>query len=234
MSDPKEPVFFEAEYDRGPYFYFTRYFPHWRGEPNVGESRHRNLYLPHAANHIAAYNPHAKLVTILRNPTERAVSHWWFWRTFGSEHLSFREAIDADLQRIANDRLDGSRAEFEAYAATLDLTVPGPRRTYVDSGYYEIQLARYMERFDRDRFHTIIFEDFAADPQRATLPPVPSVKINGSAPGMREAVDERTLALLVEHFRPYNERLETLLGRSLSHWDRPFEAVSTPERRMQL
>ncbi len=246
MSDPKEPVFFEAEYDRGTEYYFRHYFSHWRGESIVGESRHRNLYLPHALNHLAAYNPDAKLVTLLRNPTERAISHWWFWRVYGSEPLSLREAIAADLQRIASDRLDGSRDEFEAYAATLDLTVPGPRRTYVDSGYYERQLSRYMQRYDRGNFRIIIFEDFVADPQRVAedtcaflgadpgrLPRVPSAKINPSAPGMNEHVDPQTLALLVEHFRPHNERLETLLGRSLSHWDRPFEAVSTTERRMQ-
>ncbi len=46
MSSPKEPFYFEAEQLRGAGWYRSRYFAHWRGEPIVGESRHRNLYLP--------------------------------------------------------------------------------------------------------------------------------------------------------------------------------------------
>src|SRR5436190_811051 len=32
MSKPKEPFFFEAEYDRGPEYYYRRYFGGWNGQ----------------------------------------------------------------------------------------------------------------------------------------------------------------------------------------------------------
>jgi len=79
MSNPKEPYFFEAEYNYGPTYYLNRYFNYWRGESVVGEARHRNLYLPYVPERILSYNPDAKLIVILRNPSERAISHWWHW-----------------------------------------------------------------------------------------------------------------------------------------------------------
>jgi len=100
MSRPKEPLFFEAEYVRGAEFYFNKYFRGWRGEAVVGESRHRNLYLPYVAARIARYNPGAKLIVLLRNPAERAVSHWWHWRSRNLELLPAQAAFEADLERI--------------------------------------------------------------------------------------------------------------------------------------
>lgn len=66
----------------------------------MGESRHRNLYLPYVPVRIHNFNPEAKLVAVLRNPAERAASHWWHWRSRGLEQL-------------------GPWASFEAGALTL-------------------------------------------------------------------------------------------------------------------
>src|SRR5204862_1223537 len=79
MSKPKEPFFFEAEYDRGPEYYYRRYFGGWNGQREVGESRHRNLYFPYIPARIHSYNPNARIIAVLRNPAERAISHWWHW-----------------------------------------------------------------------------------------------------------------------------------------------------------
>lgn len=76
VSDPKEPFFFEAEFDRGATYYFNRYFSHWAGERIVGEARHRNLYMPYIPERILRFNPRARLIICVRNPTERAISHW--------------------------------------------------------------------------------------------------------------------------------------------------------------
>jgi hypothetical protein len=62
MSDPKEPFFFEAEYEKGFDFYWRRYFSDWQGEPAIGEARHRNLFLPYVTKRIAASVPDAKLL----------------------------------------------------------------------------------------------------------------------------------------------------------------------------
>src|SRR5690242_19647947 len=68
MSEPNDPCFFEAEHDRGAAYYRDRSLAHWGREAHVGESRHRNLYLPPIAPLIHAHIPNARLVAILRDP----------------------------------------------------------------------------------------------------------------------------------------------------------------------
>jgi sulfotransferase family protein len=231
MSKPKEPFFFEAEFERGPQFYY-KYFGGWKGETAVGESRHRNLYLPFVPARIHSYNPRAKLIVVLRNPAERAVSHWWHWRSRGSESLSPWEACEADLARIdAGIKLE-SPEEIAGYAHDLRRNLRTDHRTYLDSGYYFEQLQRYMRLFERRQLHVILFDRYVTSPAETlrelfqflevneSIAPLVDVRpFNQSPPGMWEHVDDRLWNKLIEHYAPHNRRLEEFLGCSLASWD---------------
>jgi Sulfotransferase domain len=166
MSKPKEPFFFEAEYERGVSFYWQRYFNHWAGERLLGDARHRNLYLPYVPARICASAADARLVVILRNPVRRALSHWWHWFARGRDDLYFEAALERDLARIAAGREVSTPAEIAAYSAQLSVDGRGVHRTYLDTGYYAIQLQRYFALFPRDRFKIMIFEEVVTNPQR--------------------------------------------------------------------
>jgi hypothetical protein len=235
MSKPKEPFFFEAEYDRGARFYFSKYFGGWKGERLVGESRHRNLFLPFVPRRIHAYNPDAKLIAILRNPAERAVSHWWHWYSRNLEPLPLEDALQRDFERIAEERgiIDDSTL-FSRHVKSLDLNGQSCCRTYLDSGYYCEQLQRYIELFGRSRLHIILFDDMAADSACVTSSvfrflgvrsdssvSIDCTPINRSIEGMRLYLTDRVRSWLIDHFAPHNRRLEQLLERHLE-WDRCF------------
>lgn len=165
MSEPKEPFFFEAEYEAGLEAYWQRYFAErWSGQRLIGESRHRNLYLPYIPARIKASAPGAKFIVILREPAVRAMSHWWHWFRTGREPLYFEDALRADLERIESGRHIATPEEIADYAARLDKKGQGPHRTYLDSGHYAEQLERYWKLFDREQFLVIIFEEMTADP----------------------------------------------------------------------
>jgi len=232
MSKPKEPFFFEAEFERGPQFYYNKYFGGWKGETAVGESRHRNLYLPFVPARIHAYNPLAKLIAVLRNPAERAISHWWHWRSRGLEPLSPWEAFDADLARIdAGIKLETAE-EIDGYAQELRRNPRKGHGTYIDSGYYFDQLQRYMRLFDRRQLHVMLFDRHVSCPAESlrelfrfldvneSIAPLVDVRpFNQSAPGMWDQVDDRLWNRLIEHYAPHNRRLEEFLGCSLACWD---------------
>lgn len=232
MSKPKEPFFFEVEYERGAQFYYNKYFGGWKGEKAVGESRHRNLYLPYVPARIASYNPQAKLVVLLRNPVERAVSHWWHWRSRNLDPLSPDAAFDADLERIDAGIAVATREEIEGYAQELGRQGEGLHRTYIDSGYYFDQLQRYLQFFARDQLHVILSEELIAQPVESLRQLFQFLEVNeGIAPwvdvrphnqsvqGMWDHVSDRLWCRLIEHYVPHNRRLEQLLGLSLAHWD---------------
>ena len=112
MSTPKEPVFFEAEYENGLAYYRDRYFKGWNGEPALGEARPANLLLSYVAPRIRESFPDAKLVAILRNPVDRAYSHWWVKYCDGIEKRAFVAAVEENLARIASGvRFEGQEGE---------------------------------------------------------------------------------------------------------------------------
>ncbi len=194
VSEPKEPFFFEAEYERGLDYYWQRYFSCWRGEQAVGEARHRNLYLSYIPQRIADSVPDAKLIVTLRHPIERAFSHWWDSYSRGLEKLDFTAAIEADMLRIEKKREFVGDAGADAWTRQLDFkTGTNEYRTYVDSGYYCEQIQRYLRHFPAENLTIVFLEDLAADPHDT---------INGlwSFLGVDPAEVEEAIA-----FKPQNE-----------------------------
>lgn len=168
MSEPKEPFYFEAEYESGLGFYQQKYFAHWQGEPVIGEARHRNLYLPFVPDRIQAVNRAAKLIVMVRNPIVRAFSHWYHNRWHRVEALSFPAALREDLARIERGLRYETAAEAEEYVRCFHARGQqgdGPYRTYLDSGYYLEQIERYLRRFPRESLKVILFEDLVSRPR---------------------------------------------------------------------
>src|ERR671919_2133494 len=73
---PSEIHFFDRFHDRGLDWYRER-FAKARGQGAVGESTPEYMYLPHARERIVRDLPGVQLIAILRNPVERAYSHYW-------------------------------------------------------------------------------------------------------------------------------------------------------------
>jgi hypothetical protein len=195
FSDPKEPIFFEFEYSNGLEYYWNRYFSGWRGQSVVGEARHRNLYLPYVAERIKKVIPNPKFIVIVRDPIERAYSHWLHNYRIGLETLQFEDAIWEDMKRIERGVTFEGEEGAELWAR--DLVVPRGKkgirttkefRTYVDSGYYSQQIRLYMTLFSPERIKIVFAEDLAQNPQHVVselwsfLGVEPSVKLVDTKP----------------------------------------------------
>lgn len=168
MSDPKEPWFFELEkeYQRGLDFYKQKYFSHYDDETWIGQSRHRNLYLPWIPQRIEEHFPEAKFIVSLRNPVERAFSHYWHNVRYYLEDESFEDAIYQDYIRIQKGKRYRTKQEKKHYENEFSLK--GLYRSYIDIGYYHEQIQRYIERFGRETIKIVFFEDLVEDPETVT------------------------------------------------------------------
>lgn len=117
----------------------------------VGEISPVYLYCPHAAGRIARYLPDVKLVAVLRNPVDRALSAFTFNRNRGHEpHSDFFEAIHyqyVDMERHPDTWWGARKA-----------VIP-----YIDGGFYHRQLQRYYRLFDHDQIRVILFEELTGD-----------------------------------------------------------------------
>jgi hypothetical protein len=143
---PQEIHFFdfEASYRRGLDWY-RGLFAGWRGEPVVAQTSPLYLYEPKVPARLAAAVPEAKLVFLLRNPIDRAYSHYWHEVRYGWESLPFEAALDAEPGRLRG----GDEARRHA--------------SYLDRGRYGVQLARFLEHFPREQLLVLRYDALARD-----------------------------------------------------------------------
>ena len=165
LAPEKEPRFFDAEYERGLDYYWSRYFPGWSGQAVAGEGRTYLLLLPFVPARIRESLPGARLIAILRNPVDRAYSHWWHRYTARNETLDFEPAIERNLEQIAagvdfaGD--DGPRVWREGLVH--ETAMASTYRLYLDCGLYARQLRRYFETFPREQLQVVYTDDLVSD-----------------------------------------------------------------------
>lgn len=172
FAPAKEPVFFEAEYENGMDFYRSKYFSEYAGQKASGEGRAFNLYLPFVTARIAESLPDARLIAILRDPVERAYSHWWHRYTRRDENRPFEAAVEADMRRVESgdvfEGAEGAKRWQEGLTkgvGFLRQAHPGTSRhaPYVDMGYYGEQIDRYLRHFPAENLRVYFYDELKAD-----------------------------------------------------------------------
>ena len=170
MSTPKETHYFERNETFDPAVFWSRYFSRWKGEPLVGEATPANLYVPYVAPRIRDAAPGAKLIILLRDPVERAFSHWWMRYAEGLEKLPFEEALAANLRQLEggllHERTDAEAVWRDHMAGREQKEIRW--RSYLDAGYYAVQIKRYQQLFPPEQLLILLTEDLRSEPE-ATL-----------------------------------------------------------------
>jgi hypothetical protein len=111
----------------------------------LGEASPCYMTVPRACQRIRYYIPRAKLIAILRNPVDRAYSHFCHCVRRGFEPiLDFGEALQKEDERTAKDW--------------------GLPWYYKQNGLYYKQLKGYYNLFSKKQLRVYLYDDFAADP----------------------------------------------------------------------
>lgn len=164
----KEPPFFSRNYDQGTDQYVRNNFSDWSGEKEVFEANPNHLFLPHVPHRISETIDQPKFVVILRNPIDRAHSHWWMKYTSGKETRSFEAAIRKNLDRLNSGTVftyPDSIRMWEAHCAEQRNGDPlGAYRLYVDMGQYDRHIERYVELFPASAIHVTFLNKLIDDP----------------------------------------------------------------------
>jgi sulfotransferase family protein len=104
------------------------------------------LFDPAVPPRAAALLPSStRFVALLRDPVERAYSHYLHSRAYGVEPLSFADALDAEPARLASG---GHRARRQF--------------SYVARGRYAEQLTRWYSHIPRERLLVVRTEELTA------------------------------------------------------------------------
>lgn len=217
----KEVRYFTDRYWLGPLFY-RACFPTWRqmqrqtslGPPATFDATPAYMFNPAAVKRIKQKLPDVRLVAILRDPIDRAISHYRFARNNGWETLDFDAAIAAEPERMR--RLPG-----ESDAKYYDR--PSIRRlSYMMRGQYAPQLQRVVETFGHDHLHVMCFETLISNPQPTFermleflgLEPYDGIefKQHHGAKAAPPEIAPETMQRLRESFTPHYEPLRREFG----------------------
>ena len=123
----------------------------------VGESTPYYLFHPAVAERVAHRLPQVRAVVLLRDPVERAWSHYRHEVDIGCETLPFDAALDAEPRR-----LDGEEERLLRDPAATSFA--HQHHAYVSRGRYARQLRRWFDALGRDRVLVLRSEDLYADP----------------------------------------------------------------------
>lgn len=132
-SDVKETMFFEHYHHRGVKWY-ERHFDTGKQHRVVSEVSNTYIFSPVVAERIHGYNPDAQIVITVRNPIERALSHYLFLKRGGMDLPSFEEAVRSEAHRHILWR-----------------------------GRYFQHMQAYLNRFGADQVKVLVFEDLKTD-----------------------------------------------------------------------
>lgn len=190
----------------------------------TGEASPYYLFYPHAPRRIAKMLPRVKLIAMLRNPVDRAYSHYYHELAGGSERLSsFEEAIEQESERLAG--VPEKMLEDECC-----YSFNHRHFSYLARGIYVDQLRLWMSQFSREQILIIKSEDFYADPAATFKQSLAFLELEDFPPAGREGIfkryndtkpprmDRTTRKRLIEFFSPHNARLYEFLGRDFG-WE---------------
>jgi hypothetical protein len=156
-KSPKSWRWYRSHFHSQPYRAALR---RTRGRVVNGEASPYYMYGPHVPAQLAEAVPAARVIALLRDPVDRAYSHFQERSKQGVERLGFREALALEEGRIAVHR-ELARAHPEYYSSELDFF------SYRDRGIYLPQLRRLHTAFPAGQVLVLLSEELYTDPQRA-------------------------------------------------------------------
>lgn len=213
-SRRKEVHFFDHEHRRGAAWYRWQ-FRSWPG-PHLPrfESTPYYMFEPRVPARLRALLPDARLLFLLRDPVERAFSHYRKNRRDGREPLGFAEALAVEDERLAG----------EEERMLADPTYVSPLHQYYSyrrRGEYATQLARWREHFPSAQMLVLDAGRLFVNP-RDTLrlvtsflgldPWEPASFSPHNAGRLDQPLPDAVRARLEAHFAPHERRLESLIG----------------------
>jgi hypothetical protein len=215
----KEVHYFDLNFGKGNNWYRSNFPLQMRNTRSyiTGEASPYYLFHPHAAKRASMVVSDAKLIVLLRNPVDRAYSHYQHQvkRVPGKarETLSFEEAIEVE-DRILPSEVS-KMLQDEYYASSSHRT-----RSYLSRGRYIDQLLVWSNYFPRRRMLVLKSEDLFDATSNALECVLDFLEIPHwtpeaySIPNKREytGVDSFVRQRLDEYYQPYNQRLYEYLG----------------------
>ncbi|MDQ1338888.1 MAG: hypothetical protein QG567_37 [Campylobacterota bacterium] len=130
--------------------WYKKHFANAKKEQIKGEITPAYIFfekVPQRIRKISDNHDGLKFIVLLRNPIDRAYSHYNMTNKRQRENLTFEEAIMYEMYRL------------EDYKEMIDYS-------YISRGFYSEQIMRYFKYFHKKQFKFILYEDFVLNQEK--------------------------------------------------------------------
>lgn len=141
MPKAKEIHYFTLHHEKSISWY-KKHFEDKKSEQIAGEITPFYIFHPQAPARIARLIPNVKLILLLRNPVERAISQYYHARRLGFENLELMEALEEEERRLK----DGNEYSMQ-------------KHSYISRSKYYRQIKNYEKYFNKTQMFIIKSED---------------------------------------------------------------------------
>lgn len=209
----KEMNYFGAP-ERGLEWYFSHFprRPAWENRFITGEARVGNFDDWTAPRLVRDALPGVKLIAVLRNPADRAISHYYNDRKYDIEDRGLEEAFEKELWWFGE-----GRDRSQGYSTK--------ERGYLRVGLYAQHLKRWLELFPAKDLLVLTSEEFFAAPGREMRKVFKHLGLGEQKTAEYRATNmgrydtqsrAETRAQLMAFYARHNEELYELLGRRIN------------------
>jgi len=187
--------------------------------PAVGEGAPYYLFSPVIPARIHAATPDARIIAVLREPLDRAISHHNHEVSRGFETLGLEAAFNAEA-----GRLDGEVDKL--LADPTYVSAPHIHHGYLARGLYDEQLQRYFDLFGQDNVLVLDSALLSSNPEEAVrtatdflgLPPITGFDYPRYNKREYDPVDPNIRERFGPAFEGSNARLREMLPEGTLSW----------------
>ena len=226
----EHPSVLEASYDEIGYFdsnyhlgqnWYRSMFPTQKmmdkiredtGYSITGEDTPFYFWKEEVAERMFLDMPKTKIITILRNPVDRAYSNYNLAVRENNEKLTFEEAIDEEIEFLSKNSFLETVNRF---------------RSYLTKGVYVNQIKLWLDIFPRSQFHFLSTEQMKNEPHESlnqvfeflSLPDYNIRNIQKRKLADYEKMNDSTRERLLKYYKPYNEKLFEIIKQKFE-WEK--------------
>jgi tetratricopeptide (TPR) repeat protein len=198
----------------------------------TGEASTCYMAVPDCQNRVFADYPQAQLIALVRDPIDKAISHFHHDRAVGFEHRTIEEAFTQELDYL--------EAQKRPWRLTEDYW--SNHRGYVWSSVYADFLGQWLTVFPKEQLLVLPSDDLYGKPAETMarvyaylgLPNHRLAQYDVHYKGNYEkTLAPRVRERLARFFAPHNARLEEMIGRRLQ-WQAPERSTPRVKARAKV
>lgn len=195
------------------YFFPTRFYKKLFSNVISGEATPDYMIYPQFAEIASKISPNLKIIILLKNPVDRAFSHYRHNLMMKREWLSFEDAIEIETKRVDLDYIDLLKTKKDAIKNYSNYS-------YKAKGIYFEQIEWLYRHFPKKNIKIMEFNSFVSNIENnydmvcdfLGLKPFKNIIFEAhNVNKIKLDLNIKTRAKLVEFFEPHNDKLYNII-----------------------